>query len=104
MRCSAQAQTRDRDSDEVGAEFVEVVLLSDPQDAAALRSTLGQPETAEHRDVGVLLDRSGGVDALPEMYDLLPKMVASRPGTRIVVTVDGRVKQAYDDLLGQVST
>lgn len=91
--------------DEVGAEFVEVVLLSNPQDAARrFARRCGQPETAEHRDAGVLLECSGGMDASPEMYGRLLEVVASRPGTRTVVTVDERVEQAYNDLLGQVGT
>jgi hypothetical protein len=81
------------------------VLLSDPQDAEwrfARRS--GQPETAEHRDARALLERGGGLGAIPEMYDRLLHVVASRPGTRTVVTVEGRVEQAYNDLIAQVST
>ncbi len=73
------------------------MLLSDPQDTArrfARRS--GQPETAAHQDARALLERSGSLDALPEMYDRLLQVLASRPGTRTVVTVDGRVEQAYN--------
>jgi predicted kinase len=88
---------------DVGVEFIEVVLLSGPQDVVqrfARRSA--RPETAEHRDALALLERSGGLEALPEMYDRLTRVVASRPRTRAVVTVDGQVEQAYRDFLAQL--
>lgn len=90
---------------DVGAEFVEIALLSSPQDATerfARRSAA--PETTEHRHAYALAERSGGLDALPEMYDRLLQVVASRPGTRTVVTVEGQVERAYHDLLTQLST
>lgn len=91
--------------DEVKAEFVEVVLLSSPEEAAArfVRRT-DQSTSAEHRDAATLLERSGGPDALPGIYRRLLAVVAARPGTRTVVTVDGQVDQAYADLLTRLST
>jgi predicted kinase len=88
---------------DVRAEFIEVVLLAEPQDLAqrfARRSA--RPLTAEHRDAAALLERSGGLQALPEMYDRLIQIVASRPQTRAVVTIDGQIEQAYSDLLAQL--
>ena len=88
---------------DVRAEFIEVVLLAEPHDLAhrfARRSA--RPQTAEHRDAFALLQRSGGLPALPGMYDRLTQVVASRPQTRAVVTVDGQIEQAYRDLLAQL--
>lgn len=91
--------------DDVGAEFVEVVLLSDRQDAVQrFTRRSARPETAEHRDAAALQERSGGLDAFPEMYDRLLAVVARRAATRIVQTVDGQVEQAYRDLLAHIST
>ncbi len=91
--------------DDVGAEFVEVVLLSDPQDAAErFTRRSAQPETAEHQNAAALLERRGGLDALPGMYDRLLQVVAARPRTRVVLTVDGEVERAYHDLLARIST
>ncbi len=91
--------------DDVGAEFVEVVLLSDPQDAAErFTRRSAQPETAEHQNAAALLERRGGLDALPGMYDRLLQVVAARPRTRVVLTVDGEVERAYHDLLTRIST
>jgi hypothetical protein len=94
----------ERLADEVGAEFVEVVLLSDPQDAVdrfVRRSR--RPEAASHRDAAALQDRMGGIGALPAMYARLLEVVAGRPRTRVVRTVDGELESAYRDLLAWLS-
>lgn len=68
--------------DEIGADFVEVVLLSNPQEAADrfVRRSL-QTDTGVHRDAQALLERRGGIGELPAMYDRLLEVVATRPGT-----------------------
>jgi len=90
---------------DVGAEFLEVVLLNDPQDAAErFTRRSAQSETAEHQNAAALLERRGGLDALPGMYDRLLQVVAARPRTRVVLTVDGEVERAYHDLFARIST
>lgn len=89
---------------EVDAEFVEIALLSDSEDASArFARRAAHPETSEHRDAAALLERSGGLDALPEMYCRLLEVVAARPRTRQVTTVDGEVKETYQRLLAGIS-
>jgi hypothetical protein len=91
--------------EEVRAEFVEVVLLSSPDEAAARFARRSDRSTsAEHHDAATLLERSGGADALRDIYRRLLAVVAARPATRTVVTVDGEVDQAYVDLLTRLST
>jgi predicted kinase len=88
---------------QVGAEFVELALLSSPRDASnrfVRRS--GRPETPAHRDAAALQERSGGVAGLPAMYDRLLEVIASRPGTRTVQTVTGQVEGAYRDLVAHL--
>jgi len=90
-------------SHQVGADFIEVVLVNSPQDAAdrfAQRSR--HPETSVHRDAQALLDRSGGASELRAMHDRLLEVVASRPRTITVSTSDGEIDQAYRDLLTHV--
>jgi len=85
---------------QVGVDFVEVALLSSPQDAAdrfVQRSR--DPESEAHRDAGALLDRIGGLGELGPMYDRLLEVVAIRPRTLVVTTVGGRPDRAYRDLL-----
>lgn len=88
---------------DVDAQFLEVVLLSSPRDAAQrLLQRSAHSDTLEHRDAAALLARSGGVDALPAMYGRLLDVVASRPNTRTVMTVAGEQERAYSDLIAQI--
>lgn len=88
---------------EVGARFVEVALLSDAQDVVErfLRRSAA-PQSTGHQDAAALLERLGGLDALPELYALLLDVVAKRPATRTIATVDGEIDQAYRELVSQV--
>ncbi|MDQ2883547.1 MAG: ATP-binding protein [Actinomycetota bacterium] len=89
---------------QVGADFVELALLSNPQDLTRRfvhRSR--HPETPAHRDAAVLMERSGGVQELPAMNSRMLEVVASRPGTRTVMTVSGEPDRAYRDLLALIN-
>lgn len=89
---------------ETGAEFIEVALLSSAHDAAtrfARRSA--ESDSAEHRDAAELLERTGGVGTLPDMYRRLVQVVAARPHTRTITTVEGQIDQAYADLLRAIA-
>ncbi len=88
---------------EVGAQFVEVVLLSDVQNAARrFQRRSSAPNSDSHRDAAALLERLGGPHALPQMYGQLLDVVAKRPATRTIITVDGEVDRAYRDLIRHV--
>jgi predicted kinase len=90
---------------QVGADFVELVLLSSPQDVVDRFMRRSRDSvTAAHRDAQALLERSGGVDELFAGYDRLLEVVASRPRTRTLMTVDGELEQAYRDLLAQIGS
>ena len=89
--------------DLAGATFVELVLLSDPQNAAAcFTRRSADPRTQEHRDAAALQELSGGDAALPAMYQAMMELVASRPKTRRVVTVEGLEDCAYAELLAHL--
>jgi hypothetical protein len=90
---------------QVGADFVELVLLSSPQDVADRFMRRSRDSvTAVPRDTPALLERSGGVGELSAAYDRLLEVVASRPRTRTLMTVDGELEQAYRDLLAQIGS
>jgi predicted kinase len=81
---------------ELGAEFHEVVLLDEKASAIARfveRSRAGLDPA--HVNAAQQLDRAGGLDELSAMYDRLLLVVASRPGVRIVATIDGQVEETY---------
>jgi predicted kinase len=89
--------------EDTATDFIEVALLSSPQDAAdRFTRRSAQPDSAEHRDAAELLDRSGGLGEMPEIYRRLLEVVAARPDTRTITTVDGEIDQAYRDLLTAV--
>ncbi|MDP9416917.1 MAG: AAA family ATPase [Actinomycetota bacterium] len=85
---------------EVAAEFVELVLLSSAEEAVArfVRRSEGSA-TAAHRDAQALLERLGGVEQLAGMYERLLDVVAKRPATCPITTIDGQVERAYRDLV-----
>jgi len=69
----------------VGADFVEIALIvtrTETIDAFAGRSA--RPDNQQHRDAHALVERSGGVAALGEMYDRYIELLETRPNaTRI---------------------
>jgi predicted kinase len=87
----------------VGADFIELALLSSPQDAVDrfIRRSR-HPDTSVQRDARALLEQSGGVDELPGMYERMLEVVASRPQTITLTTTDGQVEQAYRDLVAHI--
>ncbi|MEU4781979.1 AAA family ATPase [Micromonospora sp. NPDC023633] len=92
-----QAERVARDT---GAEFHEVVLLDDKENALRRFAERSRTSTdPAHLDAQRLLDRQGGATELAAMYDRLLAVVATRPGTRVVRTAHGRVDEAYRDLL-----
>jgi predicted kinase len=88
---------------DVGAEFVEVVLVEEPDAAAArLARRASGPLTAVQRDNHVMLDRAGGLATVPELHRRLHGMLAGRPRTRRVEPVPGDVERTYRDLLDRI--
>ncbi|MFC6015500.1 AAA family ATPase [Plantactinospora solaniradicis] len=90
---------------DVGAEFHEVVLLDGRENA--LRRFEKRTRTAAepaHVEAGELLDRPGGLDELAAMYDRLMRVVAARPMTRVLPSVEGEVEQTYQRLLGLIQS
>ncbi|MBT0771543.1 AAA family ATPase [Kineosporia sp. J2-2] len=85
---------------ETGVPFVEIALVSDAADAVARfgrRATA--PQTQEHRDAAALQERVGGAGELAQMHERLLAVIAARPATRTVVTVDGDVEGTYQRLV-----
>jgi hypothetical protein len=93
----------ERLSQKAGAEFVELALLSDPEEASGrFVARARHPESQTHRDATALLERGGGIEALPAMYAQLLDVIARRPHTRTITTFTGQVDRAYLDLLAHL--
>jgi hypothetical protein len=86
------------------ATFHEVVLL-DARDAALARFGQRTRSAADpaHLEAQELLDRSGGLPELSEMYDRTLAVISARPGTVVVRTQTGHVQDAYCELLAAIS-
>ncbi|MFK0243316.1 hypothetical protein ACIQUM_01355 [Amycolatopsis azurea] len=86
---------------ETKAEFHEIVVL-DTKDNVLLRfaertRAAAEPEHVEAHEM------LGGPAQLAAMYDRLVELVATRPKAVVVHTRAGRIQQAYEGLLGQLS-
>jgi predicted kinase len=88
---------------ELGVEFVEVVLVEEPDVAATrLAERAARPLSPVQRDAHLMLDRAGGLDVVPELHRRLHGVLADRPGSRRVVPVPGDVEQTYRALLDRL--
>lgn len=83
---------------DVGARFVEVALLGDP-DVLLQRfeRRSAAAATATDRDASVLLARGGGVTVIPELCARLAEVIARRPGT--IPLTSGDIDGAYRSLV-----
>lgn len=89
----------ERLAEESGAELHEIVLL-DGKESTVRRfaeRTRGSADPV-HADAAELLERAGGLGALPGMYDELLALAATRPAAT-VVRVHGGVNETYRDVL-----
>jgi predicted kinase len=85
---------------DVGAAFVEVVLVEEPDVAAArLAQRAAGPMTAVQRDAHAMLDRAGGLATVPDLHRRLHDMLADRPHARRVAPVPDDVEATYHRLL-----
>lgn len=86
-----------------GGMFVEVALLCTPEDAAHrfARRSRGAAAPA-HRDAELLLERSGGLAAMPGLQERLLEVISSRPGTITVPTTQRSPGQTYRDVLARL--
>jgi predicted kinase len=83
--------------EDVGADFVEVVLLSSPDEAVSrfVRRSVTSTEPGD-RDAAAQVERDGGADAqLRAMYHQLLEVVAARPASWILTTIEGDIDATY---------
>ena len=98
-------QTLAKLCDDISAEFVEVVLLSSPDEAVArfVRRT-ATSSAVHHRDAAALVERDGGTDVyIRRMCRQLREVVDARPASRVLRTIEGNPEAAYATLLQQLS-
>ncbi|GHE94658.1 hypothetical protein GCM10017786_29650 [Amycolatopsis deserti] len=85
---------------EVDATFHEIVLLDSKENT--LRRFAERTRAAAdplHVEAQEMIERGGGFDDLPVMYDRLMAVIAARPAARIVHIEEGQVDRTYQALL-----
>lgn len=85
---------------ELGVGFDEVVLLDSRENM--LRRFVERTEAAAlpaHAWAWEMLQRSGGLSTIPELYDALLLALQDRPSATRIHCEAGRTRQAYEDLL-----
>jgi predicted kinase len=90
---------------DVGVDFIEVVLLSSPDEAVKrfVHRTATSSRSGD-RHAAAVIERAGGADVqIRAMYQKLLDVVDARPASRIVTTVDGDVDATYAALREQLS-
>lgn len=85
---------------ETGAEFVEVVLMTDREDAVRrFADRTAAAALPAHVEAGDLVAQYGGPEALFAMYDRLLLVLAHRPRARVVNCPEGEIESVYRDVL-----
>lgn len=93
----------DQLSREVGVPFIETALLTDAADADERFTRRSKaPETNLHRDATALQQRDGGIAAVADAVARLKQVVAQRPNTRFIHSIDGKIDLTYQGLLAQL--
>lgn len=86
---------------ELGVRFVETALVCDARDAASrFAGRTRAAATRQDVEAAAQLGRDG--PDFHRMAGRLAAVIAARPGTRTVVTVDGEVEQSYARLLAAI--
>lgn len=85
---------------EVGAEFVELALLSDRDDVVRrFERRSATSDDPAHQQTAELQRRSGGREQLAATHDKVLAVVTARPDTRVITTTDGDIAGTYVQLL-----
>lgn len=89
----------------VGAEFIECVLMDTPTAAVERFHRRGatDPEDPWHSQVRAIVAEDGGDDVLRRNYVALEALLENRPDVIRIDTVHGNVDQAYRALLQAVN-
>lgn len=98
-------ETQQQLASEVGAAFVELALLSHRDDVVARfeRRSATSIDPAQ-RQAAELQRRTGGREQLADTHDKLLAVVAARPATLLISTIDEDIKGVYAQLLDAFSS
>lgn len=85
---------------EVGAEFVELALLSNRDDVVRrFERRSATSDDPAHQQAAQLQRRSGGHEKLAATHEQVLAVLTARPTTRVITTTDGDIEGTYALLL-----
>lgn len=88
---------------EVGAEFVEAALVSDRDDVVhRFERRSATSDDPAHQQAAELQRGSGGREDLAATHDKLLAVLAARPATRTIITIDGDIAGTYQRFLAAI--
>lgn len=89
----------------VGATYVEIALIvSRAETFEAFTGRSASPENQQHRDAQALVEGSGGLDALGEMYDRYIALLDTRPNARRIEVRRGDVEDTLRAIENTLAT
>jgi hypothetical protein len=84
----------------VAVPFIEVALLTDAADGVARFTRRSEvAETSSHREAAELQQLDGGFAAVADAVARVEDVIAQRPGTHVIRSVDGEIDVTYQKLL-----
>jgi hypothetical protein len=89
----------------VGAQFIERVLMDTPAACVARFHRRGTSEAADpwHEQVRAIVAADGGDAALTRWYAALERLLPERPNAVVIVSADGAVDETYGALVESLS-
>jgi predicted kinase len=79
---------------ESGARFVEIALVSSPEEAAARFAARAESSDSNHQDA-VRLQQAAGAQPIEELYAALVEMLRGRPATQFVESAPGDIAGTF---------
>ena len=79
---------------ESGSLFVEIALVSSPEEAAARFAARAESDDPNHQDA-VRLQQTAGAQPIEELYAALIEMLRGRPATRFVESAPGDIAGTF---------
>jgi len=85
--------------------FLERVLMDEPESAAARFERRGETDADVdpwHDQVRAIVATAGGADALLRYHEGLERLIAHRPGTIVIPSIEGQIEETYHRFLASI--
>ena len=79
---------------ESGGRFIEIALISSPEEAAARFASRGSSSDPNHQDAA-RLQQAPGAQPIEDLYDSMIEMLLDRPNTIFVESIPNNVEKSF---------